>query len=545
MEQTPTAGHRGDLSRHSRIHFRRPPRSGTARVALRPVLRGSARPPIPRSGASGTRIGRRPTRRGRRWRSRTCSSRWRRTSAASCTRLFDVEREAAAHRAGDARPGRSVPLQGRLRPPPRAAAAERRTRTSLRRAETTIARGCSSAISSRRTRIRHPNCQGSASSPSCARARRLRAARSREGRQAPPSPAEIEALKRWCAARAPRSARIAAGSSSGFPRTLELLASRRGAAARAAAARSDARARRAAAPPRRLQADRPAHEAARGAERDPLLRALPRARQGLVLEGLHDKDGKVAVNPLGIELDRLPARREDLRDARAAQGAATRSARWRSSSIDNPMCPGTGHRICNDCMKSCIYQKQEPVNIPQIETGVLTDVLEHAVGRRDLRAAHALESAQRPPAVRAAVQRQERARRRPRPGRLHAGALPAQRRLRRRRHRRAEDRAAAGGHRRRPTRQPPRPIRDWSEIYQPLDERVLEGFGGVSEYGITVRWDKNFLTLLHLTLARRRRAADLRRRPLRRHAADRGRVGATGSITSRSPPAPAGRRSST
>src|ERR1700704_676744 len=53
-------------------------------------------------------------------------------------------------------------------------------------------------------------------------------------------------------------------------------------------------------------------------------------------------------------------------------------------------------------------------------------------------------------------------------------------------------------------RTPPRPIRDWDEIYSPLDERVLEGFGGVSEYGITVRWDKNFLTLLHLTLARRK-----------------------------------------
>ncbi len=51
---------------------------------------------------------------------------------------------------------------------------------------------------------------------------------------------------------------------------------------------------------------------------------------------------------------------------------------------------------------------------------------------------------------------------------------------------------------------PPVPIRDWSEIYRQLDDRVLEGFGGVSEYGITVRWDKNFLTLLHLTLARRR-----------------------------------------
>ncbi|RPH36846.1 pyridine nucleotide-disulfide oxidoreductase, partial [bacterium] len=43
--------------------------------------------------------------------------------------------------------------------------------------------------------------------------------------------------------------------------------------------------------------------------------------------------------------------------------------------IDNPMVPGTGHRICNDCMKSCIFQKQDPVNIPQAETGILTDVL--------------------------------------------------------------------------------------------------------------------------------------------------------------------------
>jgi hypothetical protein len=43
--------------------------------------------------------------------------------------------------------------------------------------------------------------------------------------------------------------------------------------------------------------------------------------------------------------------------------------------VDNPMCPVTGHRICNDCMKACIYQKLDPVNIPQIETRALTDVL--------------------------------------------------------------------------------------------------------------------------------------------------------------------------
>ena len=27
---------------------------------------------------------------------------------------------------------------------------------------------------------------------------------------------------------------------------------------------------------------------------------------------------------------------------------------------------------------------------------------------------------------------------------------------------------------------------------------MLAGFGGVSEYGITVRWDKNFLTVIYL-----------------------------------------------
>ena len=31
----------------------------------------------------------------------------------------------------------------------------------------------------------------------------------------------------------------------------------------------------------------------------------------------------------------------------------------------------------------------------------------------------------------------------------------------------------------------------------------MAGFGGVAEYGITVRWDKNFLKLIYLSLMRR------------------------------------------
>ena len=46
---------------------------------------------------------------------------------------------------------------------------------------------------------------------------------------------------------------------------------------------------------------------------------------------------------------------------------------------------------------------------------------------------------------------------------------------------------------------------DIGEITEELDERILSGFGGVSEYGITVRWDKNFLTMVQLMLTRRKR----------------------------------------
>ena len=52
-------------------------------------------------------------------------------------------------------------------------------------------------------------------------------------------------------------------------------------------------------------------------------------------------------------------------------------------------------------------------------------------------------------------------------------------------------------------RVPFQPIRDIDELYEPLDERVMAGFGGVAEYGITVRWDKNFLKIVRLLLERR------------------------------------------
>ncbi len=35
-------------------------------------------------------------------------------------------------------------------------------------------------------------------------------------------------------------------------------------------------------------------------------------------------------------------------------------------------------------------------------------------------------------------------------------------------------------------------IQSWEDLEENLGDRILAGFGGVAEYGITVRWDKNF-----------------------------------------------------
>ncbi len=226
-------------------------------------------------------------------------------------------------------------------------------------------------------------------------------------------------------------------------------------------------------------------------------------------KGIRDKQGNVAANPLGIPMPGCPLD-EKISEMHALRKRGDAIGALAIVTVDNPMVPGTGHRICNDCMKACIYQKQEPVNIPQVETGVLTDVLNLPWGVEiyGLLTRWNPLNTQRPYAL-------------PYNGRnvLVVGLGPAGYTLS---HyllnegfgvvaidglkieplpeditgslsRRSDAKADVG----------PRPIERWSEIYRPLDERVLEGFGGVSEYGITVRWDKNFLTLIHLTLARR------------------------------------------
>jgi NADPH-dependent glutamate synthase beta subunit-like oxidoreductase/NAD(P)H-flavin reductase len=218
-------------------------------------------------------------------------------------------------------------------------------------------------------------------------------------------------------------------------------------------------------------------------------------------KGLQTKDGATQTNPLGIELDGCPlderiSEMHLLRKRGDALGALA------LITVDNPMCAGTGHRICNDCMKACIFQKQDPVDIPQIETGTLTDVLRLPWGVE----IYGLLTRWNPLNVRRPYAL-------PYNGRkvLVVGMGPAGYTLAHYLVNEGFGVVGVDGLKIEPLPEAivgtdtaaPEPVRDWSRIYSPLDERPLEGFGGVSEYGITVRWDKNFLTLIHLTLGRR------------------------------------------
>jgi NADPH-dependent glutamate synthase beta subunit-like oxidoreductase/NAD(P)H-flavin reductase len=174
--------------------------------------------------------------------------------------------------------------------------------------------------------------------------------------------------------------------------------------------------------------------------------------------------------------------------------------------VDNPMVAATGHRICNDCMKSCIYQKQEPVNIPQAETRTLKDVLELPWGFE----IYSLFTRWNPLNLRRPLPKPPSGRRV-----LVAGMGPAGFTVSH--HLMNDGHTVVGidGLKIEPlssrlsgvgangARVGFEPVRDAEALFESLDDRIMAGFGGVAEYGITVRWDKNFLKLIRLLLQRR------------------------------------------
>lgn len=164
--------------------------------------------------------------------------------------------------------------------------------------------------------------------------------------------------------------------------------------------------------------------------------------------------------------------------------------------IDNPMVAATGYRICNDCSKACIFQKQEAVNIPSIETQTLESVLTLPWGIE----IYSLLSRWNPLNFR-----------RPFPKEptgykvLVAGMGPAGFTLAHYLMNEGHQVVGIDGLKIEPLPSEllTEPIRNWKNLKEPLDSRLPGGFGGVAEYGITNRWDKNFLLLVRILLERR------------------------------------------
>ncbi len=222
--------------------------------------------------------------------------------------------------------------------------------------------------------------------------------------------------------------------------------------------------------------------------------------------GLKEKDGTFKSSVFGVKLAGCPLE-EKISEMNTVKENGVPIGALAVVTIDNPMCAATGHRICNDCMKSCIFQKQEPVDIPQVETRTLKDVLELPWGFE----IYSLLTRWNPLNFARPVAK-------PHTGKkvLVVGLGPAGFTLSHHLMNDGHTVAAVDGLKIEPLPQdisgvdpwgkrvPFRPIHDITEIYERLDERVMAGFGGVAEYGITVRWNKNFLKVIRLLLERRR-----------------------------------------
>jgi NADPH-dependent glutamate synthase beta subunit-like oxidoreductase/NAD(P)H-flavin reductase len=207
----------------------------------------------------------------------------------------------------------------------------------------------------------------------------------------------------------------------------------------------------------------------------------------------------------GVPLAGCPLE-ERISEFHTAKSAGLAVAALALITIDNPMAAATGHRICNDCMKACIYQKQQPVDIPQAETRTLKDVLDLPWGFE----IYSLLTRWNPLNVRRPLPREASGYRV-----LVVGMGPAGFTLA---HHLMNDghtvvgidglkieplAPSLGGVAADGSRVPFEPIHDIETLREPLGDRISAGFGGVAEYGITVRWDKNFLKVVRLLIERR------------------------------------------
>ena len=210
-------------------------------------------------------------------------------------------------------------------------------------------------------------------------------------------------------------------------------------------------------------------------------------------------DASPPHNPLGNALKGCPLQQK-ISEMNALYAEGHTLAAGIVMLLDNPLAVLTGHRICNDCMKACIFQKQEPIDIPNLESHIMRCILGLPWGVE----IYTLLSRWNPLDFKIPFQSA------PRPHTVMvAGLGPAGLALSHHLLRAGYPVIALEN---RPVTPLPSNItdtfvQDFSALSQKLTttvtgEHLPQGIGGVAEYGITARWEKNALLAVRLMLER-------------------------------------------
>ncbi|WP_353287378.1 FAD-dependent oxidoreductase [Wolbachia endosymbiont (group B) of Gerris lacustris] len=208
-------------------------------------------------------------------------------------------------------------------------------------------------------------------------------------------------------------------------------------------------------------------------------------------KGLINNGNAFKKSPLKVELHGCPLEQK-ISEMNLVKSEGYSIASLAIVMIDNPLCAATGNRICNDCMNSCIYQKQEPVNVPVVETRTLDDVLSLPYGFE----IYSLLSRWNPLNFQRPLPKENTGK-----NVLVVGLGPAGFNLAHHLLNDGHNVIAIDGLKIEPLIDNFQLIKDFE--HEKLSERTAGGFGGVAEYGITSRWNKNYLKIIRLLLERR------------------------------------------
>jgi NADPH-dependent glutamate synthase beta subunit-like oxidoreductase/NAD(P)H-flavin reductase len=222
-------------------------------------------------------------------------------------------------------------------------------------------------------------------------------------------------------------------------------------------------------------------------------------------KGLKDKDGNYKKSAADIPLRGCPLE-EKISEMNFLAKEGLLIGSLATAMIDNPLLAATGHRVCNDCMKSCIYQAQTPVDIPQIESHILKEIIKLPYGFE----LYNLLTKWNPLNLRRFLPRASTNYKI-----LIVGSGPAGFNLAYHLLQEGHMVTMIEGLKIEPldakisgidelgVRKKFTPIKNVEqELFANLAYRNAGGFGGASEYGITVRWNKNYLQLIRVILER-------------------------------------------